>query len=248
MALLRLWGWPSREAVAKRRANELARWAVLIDADHTHPDAAGRAIVLARARARVTVSKAYRNWTDGHKRSWNSCLLKYGIDPIQVAPGKNATDLILTIDAMDLLHGRCIDGLFIVSRDRDFVSLAKRAREAGLVVCCAAEAPESLRAVCDESLALMPIEQSSPMLQPPKARLDYKRLRDEILTAYEKVKHDCEGWALLSDVGENVVKWPGRGKLGAAIRRVADYFEYDLRPFDGKGEPVACIRRRNTPA
>ncbi len=48
--------------------------------------------------------------------------------------GKNASDIALVIDAMDLLHSGRFDGLCLVSSDSDFTRLAARIREQGIDV------------------------------------------------------------------------------------------------------------------
>src|SRR6516164_8855310 len=45
--------------------------------------------------------------------------------------GKNASDIALVIDAMDLLHSGRFDGFCLVSSDSDFTRLASRLREQG---------------------------------------------------------------------------------------------------------------------
>lgn len=48
-----------------------------------------------------------------------------------VAPGKNATDIALTIDAMEILPTHCIDTFVLIANDSDFAPLARRIREEG---------------------------------------------------------------------------------------------------------------------
>ena len=48
--------------------------------------------------------------------------------------GKNATDMKLTIEAMDMLSGRQLDGICIASSDGDFTPLAVRIRASALAV------------------------------------------------------------------------------------------------------------------
>lgn len=64
--------------------------------------------------------------------------------------GKNASDIALVIDAMDLLHTGRFDAFCIVSSDGDFTRLAARIREQGVDVYGFGEqkAPESFRKAC----------------------------------------------------------------------------------------------------
>ncbi|QBY01761.1 NYN domain-containing protein [Rhodophyticola sp. CCM32] len=64
--------------------------------------------------------------------------------------GKNATDLLLAIEAMEHALTRPCDCVVIASSDRDFTHLAQRLRERGLTVIGIGEAkaPEVFRAAC----------------------------------------------------------------------------------------------------
>ena len=79
----------------------------------------------------------------------------------QVFPGawgKNAADLALAIDAIDLFHTGGIEGFCLVSSDSDFSHLALRLREHGVMVIGYGErkAPASFRRACDRFIELVP--------------------------------------------------------------------------------------------
>ncbi|KAL2147929.1 hypothetical protein VTI28DRAFT_3407 [Corynascus sepedonium] len=70
-------------------------------------------------------------------KGWKDQLLKKSIQPIQqlaYTHGKNATDMAMIINAMDLLYPNWFDGFCLVSSDSDFTRLAVRIRESGLSV------------------------------------------------------------------------------------------------------------------
>src|SRR3546814_5393288 len=64
--------------------------------------------------------------------------------------GKNASDIALVIDAMDLLHTGRFDAFCLVSSDSDFTGLAARIREPGIDVYGFGEqkTPESFSQAC----------------------------------------------------------------------------------------------------
>src|SRR5690606_31517620 len=64
--------------------------------------------------------------------------------------GKNASDITLVIDAMDLLHSGRFEGFCLVSSDSDFTRLAARIREQGVDVFGFGEqkTPQSFRQAC----------------------------------------------------------------------------------------------------
>ena len=84
-------------------------------------------------------------------------LSRHAIIPQQQfahTPGKNASDITLVIDAMDLLHSGRFDGYSLVSSDSDFTRLAARVREQGVDVFGFGEqkTPESSRQACRRSV------------------------------------------------------------------------------------------------
>jgi hypothetical protein len=87
-------------------------------------------------------------------KSWLKHLEDYDLTPVNVSPltrGKNATDMKLVIEAMDMLYGRQIDGFCIASSDGDFTPLAVRIR--GNAIACygfgAKKAPAGYKAEFD---------------------------------------------------------------------------------------------------
>ena len=80
-------------------------------------------------------------------------LSKHAIIPQQqfaYTTGKNASDITLVIDAMDLLHSGRFDGFCLLSSDSDFTRLAARIREQAVDVFGFGEqkTPESFRQAC----------------------------------------------------------------------------------------------------
>jgi len=99
------------------------------------------------------VRRIYGDFSSPRLRSWADILQKYAIDPYQqfaYTTGKNASDIALVIDAMDLLHSGRFDGFCLVSSDSDFTRLASRLREEGADVYGfgAHKTPEAFRQAC----------------------------------------------------------------------------------------------------
>ncbi|KXB31511.1 hypothetical protein AT959_07590 [Dechloromonas denitrificans] len=117
--------------------HDLPNFALLIDADNDTPDIIAPIIEEITRDARLSVRRVYGDFTTPHLAKWRETLANHGIHPIQQyqnSVGKNASDSALIIDAMDLLHGRRLDGFCLVSSDGDFTRLATRIREDGLSV------------------------------------------------------------------------------------------------------------------
>jgi len=133
--------------------NRTRRFAVLIDADNTSPKIVAGLFEEIAKFGEASVRRIYGDFSSPRMRSWADILQKYAIDPYQqfaYTTGKNASDIALVIDAMDLLHSGRFDGFFLVSSDSDFTRLASRLREEGADVYGfgARKTPESFRQAC----------------------------------------------------------------------------------------------------
>ena len=111
--------------------------AVLIDADTTsarHAQAIFDEIV---KLGEANVRRIYGDFSHGRLAAWDKAIQSLAILQHQQrsnSRGKNASDIALVIDAMDLMFKRTLDGVVLVSSDSDFTRLAQRLREEGLEV------------------------------------------------------------------------------------------------------------------
>jgi len=127
--------------------------AILIDADNTSARYA-RAIFEEIAKlGEANVRRIYGDFSDDRLKGWRDVIQPLAIVPQQqfnYTTGKNAADITLVIDAMDLMHRRGLDGFCLVSSDSDFARLAQRLREDGATVYGfgAKKTPESFRNAC----------------------------------------------------------------------------------------------------
>src|SRR6266568_2637766 len=124
-------------AVMKAEQQRLPRFAVLIDADNTSPQIAGGLFEEVAKFGEASVRRIYGDFSGPQFKSWSDILQKHAIDPYQqfaYTKGKNASDIALVIDAMDLLHSGRFDGFCLVSSDSDFTRLASRLREPGAAI------------------------------------------------------------------------------------------------------------------
>src|SRR3546814_4684128 len=83
---------------------------------------------------------------------------RHAIEPQQqfdLTKGKNATDMKMTIDAMDLLFRGRVQGFGLMTSDSDFMPLAMRIRQDGLPVYGfgTGKTPESFRQACTRFLS-----------------------------------------------------------------------------------------------
>ena len=130
-----------------------ARLAVLIDADNASARHARAIFEAVATLGEATVRRIYGDFSNGRLAAWNAaigaCAIVQHQQPAH-AKGKNAADIALVIDAMDLLHRGRLDGFCLVSSDSDFTRLAQRLREGGFRVYGFGESktPQAFRNAC----------------------------------------------------------------------------------------------------
>lgn len=114
-----------------------AKLAVLIDADNASPRIAAGLFKEIATIGEASVRRIYGDFSAPRLKGWAEVLATHAIMPHQNFAntiGKNASDIALVIDAMDLLHSGRFDGFCLVSSDSDFTRLAARIREQGVAV------------------------------------------------------------------------------------------------------------------
>ena len=131
------------------------KFAVLIDADNSSINAIASVLEEVAKYGIASVKRVYCDWSNDALKKWRDVLLPHAITPVQqfaYTKGKDATDMILIIDAMDLLYAGALDGFCIVSSDSDFTPLASRIRENGLSVYGFGKksTPEAFKKACDK--------------------------------------------------------------------------------------------------
>ena len=111
----------------------MTNFAVLIDAENMRASIATELFDKVLALGGASIRRVYGNWASSHLQEWSGILDEFALKPIHQPSyviGKNASDMALIIDAMDLLHCHPeIDGFCIVSSDSDFTPLALHLRE-----------------------------------------------------------------------------------------------------------------------
>lgn len=139
--------------------------ALLIDADNISAKYIAGILSELSKYGKITVRRMYGDWSQDRLHSWLLCSSGYSLTPVMQpnnTPGKNASDIGLIIDAMDILYTGDVQGFCIVSSDGDFNKLATRLREAGKIVIGMGETktPESFRVSCERFIFLNVIDGS----------------------------------------------------------------------------------------
>ncbi len=135
------------------------KMAVLIDADNTQISKLDDMFTELSLHGRIVVKRAYGNWRKENLKKWEDETKRLAIKAVQqfdYVSGKNATDMALVIDAMDLLYSSLYDAFAIISSDSDYTPLAIKLHESGIYVfgVGSKKTPEPFRNACDEFILL----------------------------------------------------------------------------------------------
>ena len=146
--------------------------ALLIDADNAQPASLDPVLTVLADLGAVNVRRAYGNWSKPGLKTWAALTLKHGIEPQQqfdITKGKNATDMKMTVDAMDLLYRGRVTGFGIMSSDSDFMPLVMRIRQEGLPVYGfgSSSTPEGFRQACTRFIDVTGLAVQEEMPLPP---------------------------------------------------------------------------------
>jgi uncharacterized protein (TIGR00288 family) len=139
--------------------NDRKLLAVLIDADNIPARYADDILREVTKYGEPALRRVYGDWSSAALANWKKAVVDLGMVANQETAnttGKNASDIGLVIDAMDILHTGRFDGFVLVSSDSDFTALANRLRENGVEVIGIGEskAPVSLRNVCNRFILI----------------------------------------------------------------------------------------------
>ncbi len=158
----------------------------------------------------VNIRQAYGNWTKDNLKNWEEKLLEFAIKPIQqfdYSKNKNATDILMTIDAIDMLHTKKIDAFAFATSDSDFTPVVMRVQQEGIKVFGFGErkTPKSFMVACSQFIFTENLMQNNPT-QELKVKKESKDLKkDKWLLNIIKNAHnqtmDEFGWSNLADMG-----------------------------------------------
>jgi uncharacterized LabA/DUF88 family protein len=224
------------------------RLAVLIDADNASARIVDGLFDEIAKIGEASVRRIYGDFSGHRLKAWEEVLARHAIlaqQQFAYVTGKNASDIAMVIDAMDLLHTGRLDGFCLVSSDSDFTRLAARIREQGVDVFGFGEqkTPESFRQACrrfiyiENLLPAAPAPEQGPpaaakSLQPPSAATPILR---KVIAQMD----DEDGWVSLGGVGQRLANLApdfdprtyGHAKLSDLVRKTGA-FELD-HPKDG---------------
>lgn len=227
-------------------ANDTPLLAVLIDADNISAKYAEAIFEEIATLGEASIRRIYGDFSGGAPQGWNKeTLAALAIVPHQQfanTTGKNASDIALVIDAMDILHSGRFDGFVLISSDSDFTRLASRIREQGLDVFGIGmrKTPGAFVKACKRFIYvenLMPEPQPKtkpgqpqPPVSPPQKLEDPTTL---VIRAMDSIDQDDE-WFALGRVGQLIVAAnPDFDTRSYGKRKLSDLLA-DLKRFEMK--------------
>ncbi|MDE2561226.1 MAG: NYN domain-containing protein [Sphingomonadales bacterium] len=221
--------------------------ALLIDADNASPEGIDAVLTALAKLGQVNIRRIYGNWEKRSLGGWRKIVNEYGLAAQQqfdLTKGKNATDMAMTIDAMDLLYQGKVDGYGIMSSDSDFTPLATRLRQDGLVVYGfgTAKTPAAFQTACTRFLAVEKLivtdQRDTDEAVPPAngvSPID-RELIDLLGAALKAARRDEQGYARLSEVGQIAgnrssfdVRNYGYKRLSDLMKAASDWFKVEQR-------------------
>ena len=203
------------------------RIALLIDADNSPAAKIGLILNELSTVGETSIRRAYGNWKKQELRGWEELLHEHAIRPMQqfdYSKGKNASDMAMVIDALDLLYSDRPEAFGIVSSDADFTPLVMylRAKGAAVYGFGAQKSPEPFVNACSRFLYLdkLPAPVSGTVdidtgeaaredavatpLRVPTAKLKGNRKLVELLRNAVEAAAGESGWARVGAVGQQV--------------------------------------------
>ena len=189
--------------------------AVLIDADNTSARYAQAIFEEIVKFGEANVRRIYGDFSGTRLANWDKAIQSLAILQHQQrnnTTGKNAADIALVIDAMDLMAKGNLDGVCLVSSDSDFTRLAQRLREEGLTVYGfgAQKTPEAFRNACNRFIYLENVLDSGTERSTGTAALAKAGTKEPLSKAVKLIAKaieddaDEDGWANLGSVGHRL--------------------------------------------
>lgn len=226
--------------------------AMFIDADNAPSRKIGDVLAELASFGSVSIRRAYGNWKNASLEPWGKVLHEHAIQPMQqfdLVKGKNATDMAMAVDAMDVLFNKPVDVFCLVSSDCDFTPLVMRLRAEGKQVVGFGErkAPEPFVNACsrflyfdqpaltdDQSIALithpekiLAAEDTGHAMSP--SRKSGKELKGDtkllnLLRNAVAYAESEDGWAHLSVVGSRIGNQASFDSRNYGYPRLVDLF------------------------
>jgi uncharacterized protein (TIGR00288 family) len=203
--------------------------AMLIDADNSPSKFIQKILTELASYGKVNIRRAYGNWASSNMHGWQAVIHDHAIRPIQqydLTKGKNATDIALTIDAMDILYTKNADAFCIVTSDCDFTPLATRILSEGKFVIGFGQrkTPSAFVNACSTFLFLDEEQKKKTISSKEKELRKNEKLLKLLRNAISTTKEE-DGWSKLSRVGALITNHSSFDSRNYGYSRLSDLLQ-----------------------
>ena len=215
------------------------RVALLIDADNSPASKIDLILNELSTFGETNIRRAYGNWKKSELKGWEEALHEHAIRPMQqfdYTKGKNASDMAMVIDALELLYTDRPDAFGIVSSDADFTPLVMHLRAKGAAVYGfgAQKTPEPFVNACSRFLyldKLRPIAAGDiPAGNREEADTDAVAATPLRATPAQ-LKQDAKLVMLLRNAVQAAADDEGWARVGAVGTQIANQASFDHRNY-----------------
>ncbi|WP_225780937.1 NYN domain-containing protein [Xenophilus sp. Marseille-Q4582] len=214
-----------------------ARIALLIDADNSPSSKIEVILAELSTFGETNVRRAYGNWKKSELKGWEEKLHEHAIRPMQqfdYSKGKNASDMAMVIDALDLLYTDRPHAFGIVSSDADFTPLVMHLRAKGAAVYGfgAQKTPEPFVNACSRFLFLDKLgAPSNGDLHEAGAPAGEAAPAVPLRVPTAQLKQDTKLVTLLRNAVQAAVDESGWARVGAVGQQIANQASFDARNY-----------------
>ncbi len=200
--------------------------ALLIDAENTSVKYVNIILKELKQYGDITVQRMYGDFSDQKMSEWKKKGIDYAIVPIHQSiytTGKNAADIMLVIDAMDILYDNKVDGFCIVTSDSDFTRLANRLREGGkrVIGMGKSDASKAFISACNEYKFIDKINEIETE--------DYKEIGNDISSAITPLSEIKNALHYIVQQAENNGERVHLGSTKSQLQR--EFADFDERNY-----------------
>lgn len=213
------------------------RVALLIDADNSPASKIDLILNELSTFGETNIRRAYGNWKKNELKGWEEALHEHAIRPMQqfdYTKGKNASDMAMVIDALELLYTDRPDAFGIVSSDADFTPLVMHLRAKGAAVYGfgAQKTPEPFVNACSRFLYLDKLRPIAAADTPAGGREDAEAVATAPLRATPaQLKQDAKLVMLLRNAVQAAADDEGWARVGAVGTQIANQASFDHRNY-----------------
>jgi uncharacterized protein (TIGR00288 family) len=226
--------------------------ALLIDADNAPAAKIDFIIAELATYGVVNIRKAYGNWTKPGLAGWERALHEYAIQPVQqfdLIKGKNASDMALLIEAMDILYNKNVGTFCLVSSDCDFTPLVLRLRADGRQV-IGFGGKKAAAAFVNSCTRFLYLDEDVPTkaaaVRDSKATVNTLKQDTKLINMLRnavKAQAGEDGWASLGRVGNHISNQGSFDSRNYGFGKLSDLFKaidlFEVKKEDGGASRIS---------